>query len=112
MPIQKDLWTGIKSLVPEINTLTPVLLNGTLTKIDTKVDDLYAGQWTYKNSIYVVVLNTNSDNFIQASIKLPTQFKGSAKPLFSDRPKGMVYSNRKLTGMIQSGDVHVYKISE
>lgn len=112
LPIHKDLWNGIKSLVPEINALTPVLLNGVLTKIDTKVDDLYAGQWTYKNSIYVVVLNTHPDNFIQASIELPTQSKGSAKPLFSKRPKGMVYSNRKLTGMIQSGDVHVYKISE
>lgn len=112
LPIHKDLWNGIKSLVPEINTLTPVLLNGALTKIDTKVDDLYAGQWTYKNSIYAVVLNTNPDKFIQASIKLPTQFKGSAKPLFSERPKGMVYSNRTLTGMIQPGDVHVYKISE
>ena len=112
LPTQKDLWNGIKSLVPEINSLTPVLLNGALTKIDTKVDDLYAGQWSYKNSAYVVVLNTNPDNSIQASIKLPTQFKGSAKPLFSERPKGMVYSNRQLTGMIRSGDVHVYKISK
>lgn len=110
LPIHKDLWNGVKSLVPEINTLTPVLLNGSLTKIDTKVDDLYAGQWTYKNSVYVVALNTNPDNSIQASIKLPTQSNGSAKPLFSERPKGMVYSNRKLTGIIQSGDVHVYKI--
>lgn len=112
LPIHKDLWNGIKSLVPEINTLTPVLLNGALTKIDTKVDDLYAGQWTYNNSVYVVILNTNPDNFIQASVKLPTQFKGSAQPVFSERPKGMVYANRKLSGVIQPGDVHVYKISE
>jgi hypothetical protein len=111
LPVNKDLWNGVKSLVPEINTLTPVLLNGDLTKIDTKVDDLYAGQWIYKNSAYVVVLNTNPHNFIQASIKLPNQFKGAAQPIFSDRPQGMSYINKELSGMIQPGDVHVYKIS-
>lgn len=112
LPLHTDLWNGIKSLVPEIKTLTPILLDGVLTKIDTKVDDLYAGQWTYNNSVYVVALNTNPHNSIQASITIPAEVKGSAQPLFSERPKGMVYTNRKLSGMIQPGDVHVYKISQ
>ncbi|WP_414586015.1 hypothetical protein [Scytonema sp. PCC 10023] len=107
---QKDLWNGMKSLAPEIKNLSPVLLNGSFTKIDTKVDDLFAGQWIYGNNVYVVVLSTSPTKTIEASITIPAKVTGSAQPLFSERPSGMVFKKDKLNGLIKPGDVHVYKI--
>jgi hypothetical protein len=108
----KDLWNGIKSLVPEIKKLSPVLLEGKLTKLDTNtVDDLYAGQWTYRNSVYVVVLNTSPADTIKASFTVPAKAKGPAQPLFPGRPSGMFFQGGKLHGSIKPGDVHVYQLS-
>lgn len=106
-----DVWNRVKSMVPEINKLSPVLLEGTLTKLDTQVDDLFAGQWTHGSSVYVVVLSTSPTKTRQVSITIPARAKGSAQPLFRERPSGMVFENGKLSGLIKPGDVHVYQLS-
>lgn len=108
----KDLWNGMKSLVPEIKKLSPVFLEGKLTQLDTNVDDLYAGQWVYENLVYLVVLNTNPKESINASITIPTKARGLAQSVFSGRPSGMVFQDGQLSGSIQAGDVHVYKLSK
>ncbi|WP_193198739.1 hypothetical protein [Nostoc sp. MG11] len=107
-----DVWSRVKSIVPEINRLTPVLLEGTLTKLDTKFDDVLAGQWIYGNSVYLVVLNTSQTETRQVVITIPTPAKGSAQPLFSGRPSGMRFQDGKLRGFIKPEDVHIYQLSQ
>jgi hypothetical protein len=109
---QKDLWNEMKLLAREINQLQPILLKGTLTTINTGVDDLYAGQWISDNNVYYVVVSTSPNKAIEVSIKLPAQVKGIAEPLFAKRPSGLILQNGQLKGSIQPGDAHVYKISQ
>jgi len=108
MATKPNLWNGIKSLVPEIKQLSPMLLNGNLTKIATGVQDVFAGIWTYQNQAVVVVLNTSSSSTKQASIALPSQRASGVRAMFSDRPSDMVVNNNKLSGSIKPKDVHVY----
>lgn len=109
---KSDVWNQVKSIVPEIQKINPVLQKGILTKIDTKVNDLLAGQWKLKNDIYLVLINTSFTETKQASITVPASAKGPAKPLFPNRPSGMVFENGKLIGLIKPGDVHVYQLSK
>lgn len=103
-----DLWNGMKSLVPEIKQLSPVLLNGNLTKIATGVPDVFAGMWKYQNQAVVVVLNTSRSSTRQASIALPSQRTSGVKAMFSGRPSGMAVIGSKLSGSIKPLEVHVY----
>lgn len=102
-----NLWNGIKSLVPEIKQLSPMLLNGNLTKIHTGVYDIFAGMWHYQNQAVVVVINTSSSTK-HVSIALPSQRPSQVKAMFSGRPSGMTVIGNKLSGSIKPKDVHVY----
>jgi hypothetical protein len=112
LPEHEDLWNGIKSLAPEVKKLSPVLLEGKLTKLDTQLDNLQAGQWVYKDSLYVVVINTSSTDTITASLTISDKVLSQAQPLFPGRPSGMTFQNGKLSGLIQPGDVHIYQLSK
>lgn len=107
-----DVWNMLKSLVPEIKKLSPALLEGTFTRLNTQLSDLFAGQWTYGNIIYVVVLNTSRTKTRQVSLPIPAKAPGAAQPLFPGRPLGMVFQDGKLNGLIKPGDVHVYQLSK
>lgn len=105
-----NLWNGVKNIVPEIKKLNPILLNGKLTKINTRVPDLLAGMWTYQDHIYVMAINTSHKNVKKVSIQLPSQRVGEAKSMFPGRPSGMVIKNGKLSGSINPLDVHIYSL--
>jgi hypothetical protein len=107
---QSDLWQGIRSLVPEIKLLSPAFLEGSLTKLNTQNSDLLAGQWTYYDKVYVVVLNVSQTKTIEASIPIHATTISLAEPLFAKRPHGLVLKDGKLTGTIKPGDVHVYHL--
>lgn len=102
-----ELWNGIKSLVPEIKKLNPILLNGDLTKISTGVEDIFAGIWTYQERKVIVALNTSGSRTKQVSIALP-RGTNEAQAMFSNRPSGMVVRDGRLSGSIKPKDVHVY----
>ncbi len=104
-----DLWDGMKTLVPEIEQLTPALLDGSFTSFLTGVQHIFGGLWTYNNDAYVVLLNT-SDIAKDISVTLPVEGTGSAEALFENRPSGLIYEAGNLTGTIQPKDVHVYKL--
>lgn len=106
-----DLWNGLKSLVPEINELKPVLLEGKWKKINTGIDNLFAAEWTYNGSVYLVALNASSTDDIEASIPISESVTGSVEALFNNRPQGMSFDEGKLSGLIEAEDVHVYKLS-
>jgi hypothetical protein len=105
-----ELWEGMKILTHEIKYLSTVFLEGQLTKIDTKIDNLYAGKWIYKDSIYLVVLSTLPKGELEASIDISLEDEWSLKPFFSGQPYGMKLENGNLKGFIKSGDVHVYQL--
>ncbi|MFQ4142450.1 hypothetical protein [Chlorogloeopsis sp. ULAP02] len=105
-----DLWNMVKSLAPEIKKLSPVLLKGNFTPLKTKFQDVLAGQWTYGDRNYVVVLNTSDSKTKLLSLSIPTKGKFRATPLFSDRPSGMIYKNGELYGEIKPEDVHIYQL--
>jgi hypothetical protein len=108
---QPYIWSRLKSIVPEINRLSPVFLEGTLTKLDTKFNDVVAGQWTYQSSSYIIVINTSLQDIRQVAIKIPTKTTSLVQPLFPNRPSGMVIKDSELRGFIKPGDVHIYQLS-
>lgn len=103
-----DLWNGMKYLVPEIKQLSPILLNGNLTKINTGEEDLFAGIWKYQNQAVIVVLNTSHSTTTKAVITLPSQRTSGVQAMFSGRPSGMTVIGNNLSGSIKPKDVHVY----
>ena len=105
------LWNELKSLVPEIKQLNSVLLEGSWKRLNSGTENLFAAQWTYKESIYVVALNASPTDIIETSISIPEAVNGSVEALFSNRPQGMIFNQGKLSGSIQPEDVHVYKLS-
>ncbi|MDY6899998.1 MAG: hypothetical protein SWZ49_18250 [Cyanobacteriota bacterium] len=105
-----DLWNELKSLVSEFKRLEPVLLEGNWKRLNSGVDDLFAAEWTYQGSVYVVAINTSPTNAIEASIPIPEPVTGSIETVFSNRPSGMYLNEGKLTGSIGSEDVHVYRL--
>ncbi len=104
------LWDMVKSLVPEIKTLSPALLKGAFTPLNTQFNDLLAGQWNYGKKVYVVVLNTSRTNTRQIAVQIPVKVTGAVQPLFPGRPSGMVFQNGKLSGSIEPEDVHIYQL--
>ncbi len=105
------LWNELKSLVPEIKQLNSVLLEGSWKRLNSGTENLFAAQWTYNESIYVVALNASPTDIIETSISIPEAVNGSVEALFSNRPQGMIFNQGKLSGSIQPEDVHVYKLS-
>lgn len=106
-----DLWNELKSLVTEFKRLEPVLLGGSWKRLNSGIDDLFAAEWTYQGSVYVVAINTSPTDSIKASIPIPETVTGSIETVFSNRPSGMSLDGGKLTGSIGSEDVHVYRLS-
>ena len=103
-----ELWNSVKSLVPEIKQLTPILLNGKFKQRETNDPELLAGQWTYQNKVYLVAINTSSKAH-SIDIKIPLSTI-TVRPLFTGRPSGLKVRNGTVTGIIQPTDVHVYQL--
>jgi hypothetical protein len=103
------LWAELQSLVPEINRLAPVLLNGRPTRLVANSNaDTYASYWTYQNRVYVVVINTSARRAKTFSLQLPVGTVGPARPLFAGRPMGLTFADGRLSGMVRPYDVHAY----
>lgn len=102
------VWNRLKTLVPEIKQLSPILTDGALTKLDTNNPELVASQWKYKNRFYLIVVNTSQTKAISASIKTSINSK-LIKKMFRGHPSGMKIKERYLTGSINPEDVHIYQ---
>jgi hypothetical protein len=106
-----ELWKQIQSLVPEINEIKSLILDGNLTNISTDSDNLFAGIWAEGKEAIVAVLNTSYNNHFEVSIPLPLQSVGEARPIFNGHAYGMVIKEGKLSGSIAPLDVHIYRLS-
>lgn len=109
LPDHPDLWEGVKSLVPELKSISPLLLDGNFQKIDPKMSNIVAGIWTNKNQGVAVVVNSNYGKPREVALELPIAVR-EARSMFQDRPAGMTLKERKLFGSIAPLDVHVYRL--
>lgn len=109
LPDNPDLWEGVKSLVPELKSISPLLLDGEFQKIDTKMSNIVAGIWTRDNQGVAVVVNSNYGKPREVALELPIAVR-EARSMFQNRPAGMAVKERKLFGSIDPLDVHVYRL--
>jgi hypothetical protein len=107
-----EVFEATVELVPEIERLEPMLLEGERTELPTESPYLRAAMWSYGPYVYVIVANTSSEQTLSASLELSEQIKGSARPLFEDQPAGLVYEDGKLSGAVDPEDVHVYVLDK
>lgn len=105
------VWKRLQSIVPEIDRLSPILINGKLTKLDTNNKELIAGQWKYNNRFYAIVVNTSQTKTISTAIPLSID-RGNVTTLFPGNPAGMILENGRLRGSVKPEDVHIYQISQ
>jgi hypothetical protein len=107
LPEHPELWEGLKSLIPEIKTISPILLYGNLKEINVGIKNILAGIWMNKSQIIAVVINTSYTDTTEVAIQIPANLI-QAKPMFKNRASGMFIKGNKLSGVIKPLDVHAY----
>ncbi|MEG4282808.1 hypothetical protein QUB68_06740 [Microcoleus sp. A006_D1] len=110
LPNHPDLWEGVKSLVPELKVISPLLLEGDFQKIDTKMSNIVAGIWVGEDQAVAVVVNSNYGKSREVSLELPIEVR-EARSMFQGRPSGMSLKGGKLFGSLKPLEVHVYRLA-
>lgn len=105
-----ELWAGMQTLPPEIKALEPALLDGKLEKLETGLEDVFAGAWTVGNRVIICVVNTSPTEARTVAILLPAGAVGEARPMFAGHPASLAARDGQLTGSVGPLDVQVYEI--
>lgn len=106
---QPELWKKMKSLVPEITSISSFVLNGDFQKIKVGEDNILAGIWQSKKEALAVVINTSFDRNLEVTIELPGNIL-QANTMFTEYPGSMSFKNGKLSGFIKPVEVQVYRL--
>jgi len=101
------LWTGMKTLVPEIKAISSLVLNGVLNIIEVGVEKVVAGMWIDRNQALIMIINRSYDRQ-EVSIAIPGNFS-KVRPIFQNRPATLVLNANRLSGFLKPLDVVVYK---
>lgn len=109
LPDNRELWEGVKSLVPELKSISSLLLDGNFQKIDTNMSNMVAGIWTREKQGIAVVVNSNYGKPREVVLKLPIAVR-EVRSMFQNRLAGMALKEGKLFGSIDPLDVHVYRL--
>jgi hypothetical protein len=106
LPDYPQLWEGLKSLVPEIKTITPFLLQGSWRKIDINYPNIFGAIWVLNGQALAIVVNASDQAIDHLTIPLPISVKNlhSSVPEISE----MNFGQGKLYGKIQPLAVHIY----
>ncbi|HAT13351.1 MAG TPA: hypothetical protein DCS91_07045 [Microcoleaceae bacterium UBA11344] len=106
LPDHPQLWEGLKSLVPEIKTITPFLLQGSWRKIDINYPNIFGAIWVLNGQALAIVVNASDQAIDHLIISLPISVKNlhSSVPEISE----MNFGQGKLYGKIQPLAVHIY----
>ena len=110
---QMTLWEEFKTIRQDILTLEPVLLFGSLTRVNTEDEEVIASYWEYNDECYVVVVNTSYTKSKSAFILLPEIYENApatATSLFPRMPNTLSFTGRNLTGDIPPVAVEFYKL--
>jgi hypothetical protein len=109
LPDSEPLWNECKAMAHEIQLLTPALVGGVYTKLDTG-GDLSAACWTSAHESVVVVASLTDKKATPVLIPLPRTLIGQPERAFPGRPAGLRRNDAgKLTGEVGPADVHVYR---
>ena len=111
LPEHSDLWSGIQSLAPEIKQLSPILLNGKLTQLNTSEENVLSGIWTYQDEALVMVVSTDLDETKEVSIPLSTKNIHQEKLISSDSASDIIFQDGKVNVSLDPLDVKLYKFS-
>ncbi|SRR5579883_3195274 len=109
LPEHRKLWEGLKSIASEIKILSPILLDGNLQEVNTRINNILAGIWIYKNQTIAIVINTSDIHKNQVEIAMPDGVK-KAQTMFNNNSSSMLINNNKLSGIIQPLEVHIYRL--
>lgn len=109
LPSYPALWSGIKTLVPEIKAISSLVLNGVLNTINIETKNVIAGIWTQKNQGLIVIINLSYDRQ-EVSIVIPRNFT-QVKPKFKNYPTTLVSNANRLSGFLKPLVVEVYQVS-
>lgn len=101
------LWTGMKTLVPEIKAISSIVLNGVLNIIDVGVEKVVAGMWMERNQALIVIVNRSYDPK-EVSISFSKNIS-HVKPIFQNHPSTLVLNANRLSGVLKPLDVVVYQ---
>lgn len=103
-----DLWNNLKNLVPELNAISPILLEGDLREVELG-ENVSAGIWVSKDQGLAAIVNTSYDKTAKVTIALPTGFT-KAQPMFSDRPSSAIVKSGNISDSVKPLEVHIYSL--
>jgi hypothetical protein len=103
------LWQGLKSLVPEIKAISPFLLDGQFTAIDTGQEQVKAGIWKLKNKELAIVVNQSYSAAQTIALHLPRNLQ-KGKPMFQTNALASPVQARRLPTSLKPLEIQVYSL--
>jgi hypothetical protein len=105
------LWNAIKSIIPEIKTIEPFLLNGKFIKQDTGIKTVKSSLWIFQDQALLIVANMSYSKEKNVLIEIPKGFKKSSN-LFeheSSQSSKLIANRNRIYGSMDPLDVSVFK---
>lgn len=75
-----DMWAGLTEIAGEIEQLTPVLLNGELSRLKSDHPGVAIGQWVHDDKTYLTLVNTTDQQIYNLPV---TATVTAVEPMFS-----------------------------
>jgi hypothetical protein len=104
------LWQGLKSLVPEIKTISPFLLDGQFTAIETGQEQVKAGIWKLKNKGLAIVINQSYSDAQPIALQLPRDLQ-KGKPMFQTNASASPVQLGRLPTSLKPLEIQVYSLT-
>ncbi|WP_407541846.1 hypothetical protein Q0M94_20420 (plasmid) [Deinococcus radiomollis] len=106
------VWEMVKSIVPELAKVSPMLLGAKPQFLDTNNGLIHATAWVYQGHTYLLLTNVSATSAQPVYLPLNTYKPSKLKPLFSGRAgAGVKLSGQTLGGTIAPLAAHFYQIN-
>ena len=102
-----QLWSQMRTLVPEINQLKPMLLRGKLVKQKIDPETVLAGVWTLEDRQVAIILNTSETETTKVSLDLSGS---TAQSMFAPQNKQVKLNQGRLTTTLEPLEVRIYEL--
>ena len=95
-----DHWNELKLLAPDVKRMAPALMDGTWSRLTTGDADLFAAHWVYRDTLWVIAVNTSYSSSKTVSLTLPTGYTAAPVTVASRLASGLTLQNRVLSGTL------------